>query len=70
MYLPKSSTEKCKDCYRTLPSGSATVNCKICKQHLCLLCSKQSKNRANGPNSEFYRQYVNTCDTCIWLDIG
>lgn len=73
MDIQKSSTKKsikCKDCYCTLPAGSETVNCKICKQPICLRCSNHSKTRANGQNSGFYKQYINTCDSCIWFDIG
>lgn len=45
------------------------VKCKLCKVNMCKECSKKTKDRSKKPN-DFYSCYFNTCDQCIWFDIG
>ena len=60
----KSGQKICSDCKK-----QGVIQCKCSNDHfLCLDCSKKSIVRTK--KSDFYNQYVNWCDSCIWFDIS
>ena len=60
----------CCECYQNFKLDEINqIKCKICKINMCKECSKKTKDRCKK-NNNFYYQYVNTCDKCIWFDIG
>ena len=55
----------CCECRST--RNALGTNC-ACKKPVCAVCLEQHRQRAK--QNDFYKQYVGTCDACIWFDIG
>ena len=59
--------QNCCECYRECKNEEIIKTCR-CGRPICTGCYQKHVIRAQ--NQPWYKQYVGTCDSCIWFDIG
>ena len=62
----------CIECYKIIKTEKV-YPCNSCKKPICEVCKiklvkRHEDNKKNG--SYFYACYTQTCDQCIWFDLG
>lgn len=65
-------TMQCIECNKELKTKK-TYPCKSCQNPICEDCKKNMELRNINnikKGSYFYTCYTQTCDQCIWFDLG